>query len=112
MWMSNRLVGILEVAKESVDDLREQLAAIKAERDLLKDQLRVAQVNLDWLRLNYNTLQMERAQLLQTAHGISVPVPQIQRKMEFDPAFDPNNFGFDDLGDEAAKKLGLPVYDK
>ena len=110
--MSKQLVGILEVAKESVDDLREQLAAIKAERDLLKDQLRVAQVNLDWLRLNYNTLQMERSALLQKTYGIAVPVPQVQRKIEMDPAFDPSNFTLDDLGDDVAKKLGLPVYDK
>lgn len=111
MWLSHRLVGILEVAKESVDDLREQCAVLRAERDLLKDQLRAAQINSDFFRMQINSLQMERAELLRKAHGITVPAPQIQKRLEMDPAFDPNNFSFSDVGDEVARKLGLPTYD-
>ena len=110
MWMSHRLVGILQVAKESVDDLREQCVVLRAERDLLKDQLRAAQINSDFFRMQINTLQMERAELLRKAHGITVPAPQIQQRLTIDPALDPNNFSFEDLGDKAAKILGLPVY--
>lgn len=111
MWMSKTLVGILEVAKDSVDETKAQLAVVKAERDILKDQLRAAQINSDFFRMQINSLQMERTELLRKAHGIIVPTPQIQTRMQIDPALDPNNFSFEDLGDEVAGKLGLPVYE-
>lgn len=110
MWLSPKIFSILEVAKDSVDALRQELAVVKAERDLLKDQLRGAQINSDFFRLQINSLQMERAALLEKAHGISVPVPQLERRFETPPEFQ-NASLLDDMGDELARKFGFPAYD-
>ena len=108
MWVPKEVVDWFQISKDSVDALREESAALRAERDVLKDQLRGALINSDFFRAQINSLQMERAALLQRAHGISVPAPQIQRTFEPEASFDPTIF--DDVGDDMARKLGLPVF--
>ena len=113
MWLSPKIFSILEVAKESVDSIREELAATRAERDSLKAQLSIAQNNAEWIRKQINMLQFERTALLQKAYGISVPTPEIVQTFAPQTKADAMTGDmsiFDDIGDEVAKKLGLPVY--
>ena len=109
MWLSSKIFSILEVSKESVDSTRQELAVTKAERDILKHQLTVSQTQFEWLRMRVNQLEVERAQLLEKATGIKTAVPEIVRApSQMETMI--NQFTFDDVGDEMAKKLGLPAY--
>ena len=108
MWVPKEVADWFKISKDSVDALREELAAVKAERDLLKSQLQATQINLDWIRVQVNTLQLERAVLMEKAYKIQVPVPEVRRAMPAD--FPMQHFSFEDVGDETAKQLGLPIY--
>lgn len=109
-WLSKSVFGILEVAKDTVDDVKRNLAVAAAERDLLKQQLTKADLQLDFLRLKVNQLEATNAALMEKAYGVNVPVPEIARKSKT-PTHDAINFDFfNDIGDERARELGLPVY--
>lgn len=113
MWVPKEVADWFKISKDSVDALREELAACRAERDSLKAQLSISQNNAEWIRKQINMLQFERTALLQKAYGITVPTPEIlqtfapQTKAD---ALSGDMSIFDDVGDEVAKKLGLPVY--
>lgn len=110
MWLSPKIFSILEVAKEAVQDLREELAAVKAERDVLSKQLIVAQTNMDWMRIKVNSLEAERPGLIEKAFDIKLPsVPEILRTPRTQPDFNPAPFA--DIGEDLAKVLGMPTYD-
>ena len=98
-----------EVAKSAIADLREELSAVRAERDSLKLQNAVSQNHFDWLRLRVNALETERAQLIKKAYGIDLPVPEIVRAPQFPIDFNPASM-FEDVGEKTARELGLPVY--
>ena len=108
MWLSNKLVGMFQISKDTVETLREELSSVRAERDALKLQAAVNQTHFDWLRTKINGLELERAGLLEKAYNIRLPVPEIVRAPT--AAFDPREFSFEDLGDDFAKKLGMPVF--
>lgn len=134
MWISFRHVSdLFSVSKDSVAQLREEVAALKAENAAIKSELLSAKVNLDWLRVNYNQVQAERTALVNRQMGLSVPTPQLETPLQAAirsgtagngaylpavasqaaisrqiPSFD--ELSFDDMGDEAAEKLGLPTY--
>jgi len=102
-----------ETASAALQDLREELSAVRAERDALKLQMTVSQTNFDWLRMQVNTLQMERTALMEKAYGIKIPAPELVRTPIIeDPNMTEKNFSFEDLGDNIAKALGYPTYDK
>jgi len=110
MWLSSKVFGLFQVSKESVDALRQELAAVRAERDLLKNQVTVSQTQFNWLTLRVNQLEVERAALLEKATGIKTVVPEIVRTpSNIDTMI--NNFTFDDVGEDMARRLGLPSYD-
>jgi predicted nuclease with TOPRIM domain len=110
VWIPNSVFALFTISKETVEALRTENAALHAEAALLKSQLSVSQNQFDWLRTRVNVLEMERAQLVKQAYNIDTPVPEIQRRP--DPLIDQlNQFTFADMGDEMAKKLGLPTYD-
>lgn len=103
-----------EVAKEAMQQLREELSAVRAERDLLKTELLSAKINSDWLRVKVNDLEFQNKGLIEKAYQIKLPVPEIVATpavhnpfKSFD-SFSP----FEDMGDEMAAKLGLPTYNK
>jgi len=98
---------MFQISHETVTALREELAIVRAARQSLETQLVTTQANFEWIRLRVNALEIERAQLLQKAYGIHTAVPEIVRTSK-DTSID--NFSFDDMGDEMAKTLGLPVY--
>ena len=119
MWISEKVVGLVAQLTDTSNDLKQELSAVRAERDLLKVELGILQSNFSWLCQKINGLEVERAQLLQKAYGLNVPVPEIL----FNPktaspnshphsALPPsmNDFSFDDIGDAKAKELGLPLY--
>ena len=103
MWISNKIFDFLS-------STREDLIKSNTERDTLRAELQKANILCDWLRLQVNTLQMERTQLIEKAFGIKVPVPVIEKASVSGEANSMEDFSFDDIGDELAKKLGLPTY--
>lgn len=111
MWVSAKLLDLFSIGKDTVDVLRRELSTITVERDLLKQQLLVAQNNFEWSRTKVNSLEMERTALMEKAYNIKLPTPQIMKQPTLDPTFDPKNFSFTDIGEEMSKQLGLPSYD-
>lgn len=108
MWVPGAVVEWFHISKQAVDSLREELSGVRAERDSLKLQLASSQNHFDWLRVRVNALEVERAQLIEKAYGIKIPVPEIVRPSK--SPLELNTDIFNDMGDDAAKTLGLPVY--
>lgn len=111
MWVPQGLIALFDISKETVDTLRQELSAARAERDILKNQLTAANVNVDWLRMKVNSLELERAGLIEKAYAIKLPsVPELQRvSTPVDPQmFNPDTFT--DIGDDVAKALGYPTH--
>src|SRR3990167_130028 len=79
MWLPTKAFDLFKISKDSVDSIREELSAIRAERDLLKSQLTVSQTQFEWLRLRVNQLEIERAQLLAQVTGVKTAIPEIVR---------------------------------
>lgn len=111
MWISfKHIIGLFEVSKQAVDDLREENAALKSKVSVIESELASTKVNLDWLRIQYNQLQLERTALMDKAYGIKVPTPELVRAQPKAPSIDEMVMSFDDMGDELAKRLGYDVY--
>ena len=125
MWVNKTILGWFtdlkadadthaSVTKEALSSLREDLAAIRSERDALKIHAATDRANADWMRFRLNALEVERAGLIERAYHIKLPaVPEIQRAMPTPPleeTFTFKNF-FEDVGEEEARKLGLPLYE-
>lgn len=108
MFVPARLLDWLHVAKDTVDSLRQEIVALKVENTRLKEENLRAVIQNDWLRVQVNSLQFERTALLDKAYGIKVPTPEIAKVPSNVPNLD--GFSFEDLGDEMARKLGLPDY--
>lgn len=112
MWLSGKLVDLFNISKETVQAQREELAALRVERDTLKFQLQVSHNTSDWLKAQVNTLQYERVALLEKAYGVRTPVPEIVRAPIMGAQMRSDEISFDDMGDTLAKKLGFPTYDE
>ncbi len=113
MFIPKEIVSWITTVKlDESSKLREENAALRAERDILKHQLSTSQFQMDWFRSQINALQFERAALLDKAYGIKAPVPELVKAAPRLPEMKPEDFSFDDVGDEIAKHLGLPIYDK
>ena len=108
MWVPREVSDWFKISKDSVDSLREELAGCRAELAVTKVQLGVSQNHFDWLRVHVNTLEVERAQLIKKAYGIDTAVPEIIRTANNVPDMNPDLFN--DVGDDTAKKMGLPLY--
>ena len=110
MWVSDRLFGFFQISQESFLDLKERNAKLEAELSATKSELGTTKSHFSWLTTRVNSLELERAALLKAAYNISVPAPEIGQHLPVDPSFDPRNFSFEDVGDQAAKAMGLPSY--
>lgn len=110
MFVSNKLLGLFHIAKDHVDDMKTELAALRVERDAQTRELASTKVMNDWLRMKVNQLEIERAQLLAKAYGIHTQVPEIVQRpnRQVSPL---EAIDFDDMGDKKAQELGLPLYD-
>lgn len=109
MWVPGKIIEFFGLNAEMVRTIQSELAAVRAERDIFKQELTAAKINADWLRLRFNELERENKALLEKAYSIKLPVPELMRRPVVDPTFE--QFSFDDMGNEMARKLGLPVYD-
>lgn len=118
MWISNAVASWVsdlkksadvqaDIAKAALQDLREELASVRAERDALKAELTASKINADWLRMQWNQIQAENKALLERAYGVRVPVPELTSRTE--KTFNLQDL-FSDVGDEEASKMGYPVY--
>jgi hypothetical protein len=110
MWVANAALSWFQISKESFDDLRKELASVRAERDLFKSELDKSQILSDWLRIKVNQLELERTSLLEKAYNIKIPAPELVRQPLADPSFNPKDFSFDDMGEDMARKMGFPAY--
>ena len=108
MWLSKDVVGFFQISHEHVRELQVNLAKAQAENEALRHENATLKTHFDWLRTKVNALELERAGLMEKAYNIRLPVPEIARQHQ---PIDPNEFSFEDLGDEMAKKLGLPVFE-
>ena len=80
-----------------------------AEAGAVKEQNKVLQVQLDFMRHRVNQLELERAMLLQKVSGIAIPVPEIVPQAK---QLDVRELlqampSFEDIGDDEAAKLGI-----
>lgn len=108
MWLPSKAFDLFRIAKDTVDDQRVNLTALRVERDSLKSQLSASVANCDWLRIRLNAVEAERAQLLSKVYGLNVPVPEVIRA---NPAAaqiaDMNSFSFEHVDEDTAKKMGI-----
>lgn len=108
MWLPDKAFELFTVSKENIDSLKEDLAAVRADRDATKIHLVTVQANFEWLRVRVNALEIERVQLIEKAYGLKIPAPEIARA-----PVQPLNLNqdiFNDMGEDMAKTLGYPVY--
>lgn len=108
MWVPKPLAELFTISRDTLEALRKEVEVLKTERDALKLANAVTQNHFDWLRVRVNQLENERAQLIKKAYNIDIPVPEIARQPSSLP--EPISALFEDLGEDTAKKLGLPVY--
>lgn len=110
MWVSDRLFGFFQISQEAFVDLKTRNAELTAELAATKSELAKVNSHFDWLTKRVNSLEFERSALLKSAFNVNVPAPEIAREPYIDPTFNPKEFSFEDVGDELAKKFGLPTY--
>lgn len=107
MWVSDKVVGLFQIAKDSVDALREELVVARAEASLLKQELAGLRVTNEWMRHKINGLEVEKAALVAKIYNVEVPVPEILRQNPPKDNVTLTQFGFDHIDDETARRLGI-----
>lgn len=108
-----------------LDERNREIAVLQSENAVLKHQLSIAQNNFEWSRVRLNSVEQERAVLIDRVLGVTFPVPVMTREagpadtrtMVEKEAEDASSallkgLGmpldmFDDVGDDAAKAAGL-----
>lgn len=110
MWIPSKLVSWFDATVNTANDLREELAATKAELAATQKDLVSTKVNLDWLRVQYNQVQLERAALMEKVYGIRTNVPQLQVSVPQATLPNLEDFSFEDMGDDKARELGFPTF--
>ena len=97
----------LELLKEDLSQTKQELAAANAQLLNYAHQASRDNANIDWLKASINRLEMERGAYLKKHENLDVDVPQFEQS----PA-PPDRSGFEDIGDELARKLGMTLYDE
>ena len=80
----------------------------------LRAQLASAQTTVDWLRTRVNQLEKERAVLLREVTHLNIPIPEIATPGPVMSTAVPASLqmpNFEDIGDDAASKLGITHND-
>lgn len=104
MWIPSKILDFLSFSKDD-------LIAIRSERDHLKSSLIKSEIMSDWLRMRVNALEVERTILMEKVNGIRIPAPELLRatpQISAPPMI--QEASFEDMGDDMAKQLGLPTY--
>ena len=109
MFVSSQTFDWFKASQEAFEMLRQGNADVRAEGDALKSENSHLRLAGDWHRAKINQLELERSALLQKAYDISIPVPQIVRQQP-DPERQLKQFSFDDVGDDIARVLGIPIH--
>lgn len=109
MWVPKSVIEWFNISQGTVNALREENAALRAENLSVSKELTSTKINLDWLRVQFNQLQLERTALLEKAYNIKVPTPELVARSKAPASLE--DFSYEDMGDEMAKRLGLPTYD-
>ena|SRR3989304_3495775 len=117
LLIPSRVIGWFETLRKDADasrelttSLREELATVRAERDAIAVQLALTRNSFEWLITRVNALELERTSLIERAYHIKLPAaPEIVQTSNQVDMRD-YNFSFEDLGDDDAKKLGLPLH--
>lgn len=112
MWINSKIIDWFGTNVETVRQMQADLAVVRSERDSLNLQLVTAKTNFEWLRLKVNALEVERAALLEKVYGLKIPIPELA---PMHPNVTARDLGtmedlFNDMGDDEAKRQGLPVY--
>lgn len=110
MWFSTKLFDLFKISKDAVDDLRKENAVLKSDNLNLTRNFADVKANFEWIRVRVNALELERASLLEKVYGLKVPSPEILRTTPSHPIPDFNTDIFNDMGDDAAKMVGLPTW--
>jgi S-adenosylmethionine synthetase len=103
------------IDRKTYDALRLDYAKANEEARVLDAQNIALRTTLDWLMLRMTFLEKERAVMIQHYMGITLEVPEVspaRSKAAQVPLDIPAMLGhppgmFSDIGDEAARKLGL-----
>lgn len=105
------------ISRERYDSLTRELAEQRTKREAAETQGKLQQHTVEWLTVQVNTLQYERAALLQKVTGSPIMVPSIRSAESVPPVGDRpapkeqffNQMAalFEDVGDEAAVQLGI-----
>lgn len=111
MWVPAAVIEWFHISKDAVSALREENAAVRAERDALKAEVSTLKTHFGWLTHKVNSLEVEKAALIEVAYKIKLPAPEIVRTPVVGASTQQGEFSFDDLGDDLAKKFGFPTYD-
>lgn len=120
--MQTALEGLqrrLDIAQSEVVEERKRNYGISAERDTEFEANKVLQVNLDWFRVRLTQVEAERAKLLYLHTGVKMETPSFERSTPEDdqqrsalPDMIAGFAGFQDVGDEEARKLGIEWDDE
>lgn len=107
MFVSDKLIGLFQVAKDTVDTLRTEAAAAHAEISALRQELAGLRATNEWMRHKINGLEVERAALFNRAFNTNIPAPEIVAAPTDAIKQTLTNLNFDHIDDETARKLGI-----
>ena len=107
MWIAKEA---WEGIKESELQLRLRTREIQGENGALREQNKVLQANMDWMRTRLTQLEKQNAQYIYQIAGVKIPVPEFQPAINLHDAA--NTMAeladtFEDMGNERAEKLGI-----
>lgn len=84
-----------------------------------RESIKTLEVNLDWFRVRLTQVEAERAKLLYLHTGVKMETPSFERSTPEDdqqrtalPDMIAGFAGFQDVGDEEARKLGIEWDDE
>ena len=105
MWINHR---VWEATQVQIAQAAVSLGQALAREDVLKQQNKAWQVNLDWMRTRVNQLEHERAQILFNYTGVKVAVPEVTKASpDFHGSPLTEAFCFSDMGDKEAERQGI-----
>jgi hypothetical protein len=107
IFVPKALIDLFTVNRDTADALRVRAASLEEINKSLERELASLKVQNDWLRIQFNQLQFERAALIEKVYGLKIPAPELTKP---DPKPHIEDFSFDDVGDAKAREMGLPLY--
>lgn len=95
------------ISKQSFERLLNDAAKAQGVAQTLERENTALHTTLDWMRVRVEQVERERAILIKNYTGVEVPTPAIKRVEpdHLDHMNAPVNY--DDIGDDAAAKLGI-----